>query len=144
MHYYKVFGYIFRCQYEILLVLENEIKYYKTNGRYLSVSGNDLYIRCSEVMDIIVKTGIWKILYFSLNTVVFEENCGVAAENNRLAIVAAPKAATAGNAEEAGAKAQRRKARPASKVFEQREKCLRKAGNRQRTRRRDRIVLLWS
>ena len=47
-----------RCQYEILLVLENEIKYYKTNGRYLSVSGNDLYIRCSEVMDIIVKTGI--------------------------------------------------------------------------------------
>lgn len=47
-----------RCQYEILLVLENETKYYKTNGRYLSVSGNDLYIRCSEVMDIIVKTGI--------------------------------------------------------------------------------------
>ena len=47
---------------------------------------------------------------------------------SRLAIVAAPKAATEGNAEEAGAKAQRRKARPASKVFEQREKCLARQG----------------
>lgn len=47
-----------RCQYEIVLVLGNEIKYYKTNGVYLSLSKNDLYIRCSEVMDIIVKTGI--------------------------------------------------------------------------------------
>ena len=53
---------------------------------------------------------------------------------SRLAIGAAPEAATTGNAEEAGAKAQRRKARPASKVFEQREKCLRKAGNRQKRR----------
>jgi hypothetical protein len=54
--------------------------------------------------------------------------------SSRLAIEAAPKAATAGNAEEAGAIAQRRKARPASKFFEQREKCLRKAGNRQKRR----------
>jgi hypothetical protein len=53
---------------------------------------------------------------------------------SRLAIVAAPEAATgqSGAKEAAGAKAQRRKARPASKVFEQCEKCLRKAGNRQR------------
>lgn len=36
---------------------------------------------------------------------------------SRLAIVAAPEAATTGNAEEAGAKAQRRKARPAEPRF---------------------------
>ena len=51
---------------------------------------------------------------------------------SRLAIEAALKVATADNDEEAGAIAQRRKAQPASKVFEQREKCLRKAGNRQK------------
>lgn len=44
--------------YIIVYKSDNEYLEYKVSGSYIAKNENDLYIRCSEVIDIILKTGI--------------------------------------------------------------------------------------
>lgn len=45
-------------EYIIIFKFDDECLHYKVSGLYIAKNENDLYIKCSEVMDIIVKTGI--------------------------------------------------------------------------------------